>query len=87
MPFLRLHIREHKPRAPQQESITLVCPFIFLPDGAAQGILVPRPRLEPSPPAVEAWSHNRRTTREVPSCSLPVWYLLVSPCKRKSFPL
>ena len=35
VPFLRLHIRGLKSRAPQQESITLVCPFIFWPDGAA----------------------------------------------------
>ena len=66
MPFLRLNIRGHKPRAPQQESVTLVSPFIFWPDGAAQGILVPRPRIEPMPPAVEAWSRNLWTTREVP---------------------
>ena len=30
------------------------------------GILVPRPGIEPGPPAVEAWSLNHWTAREVP---------------------
>ena len=34
---------------------------------AARGILVPWPGIEPSPPAVEAWSLNHWTTREVPT--------------------
>ncbi|XP_057389546.1 zinc finger protein 320-like isoform X2 [Balaenoptera acutorostrata] len=33
----------------------------------ACGILVPRPGIEAAPPAVEAWSLNHWTTREVPS--------------------
>ena len=44
--------------------------FFFLtflwPRHAARGILVPQPGLEPTPPAVEAWSLNHWTTREVP---------------------
>ena len=32
----------------------------------ACGILVPRPGMEAVPPAVEAWSLNHWTTREVP---------------------
>ena len=32
----------------------------------ACGILVPRPGIEPAPPALEVWSLNRRTTGEVP---------------------
>ena len=32
---------------------------------AACGILVPRPRIEAAPPALEACSLNHRTTREV----------------------
>ena len=30
------------------------------------GILVLRPGIEPTPPALEAWSRNHWTTREVP---------------------
>ena len=33
----------------------------------ACGILVPQPGIEPTSPAVEAWSLNHWTTREVPS--------------------
>ena len=32
----------------------------------AYGILVPHPGIEPAPPAVEAWSLNHQTAREVP---------------------
>ena len=39
--------------------------FFFLPRPAACGILVPRPGIEPAPPAVEAWSPNHQTAREV----------------------
>ena len=31
----------------------------------ACGILVPHPRIEPKPPAVEVWSPNHWTTKEV----------------------
>ena len=31
------------------------------------GILVPRPGIEPTPPALEVWSLNHWTTREVPN--------------------
>ncbi|XP_028333156.1 olfactory receptor 10V1-like [Physeter macrocephalus] len=33
----------------------------------ARGVLFPQSRIEPAPPAVEAWSLNRWTTREVPT--------------------
>ena len=33
---------------------------------AAHGILVPRPEIEPMPPALEAWSLNHRTAMQVP---------------------
>ena len=33
--------------------------------------LVPRPRIEPGPPALGAWSLNHWTTREVPV----IWFL------------
>ena len=41
--------------------------FIFWPHHAAHGILVPQPGMEPTPPAVEAWSVNYWTAREVPN--------------------
>ena len=41
--------------------------FFFWPHHGACGILVPRPRVEPEPPAVEAWSLNHWTAREVPA--------------------
>ena len=34
-----------------------------------RGVLVPRPRMEPGPPAVEAWSPNRWSARDVPEAS------------------
>ena len=40
--------------------------FLFLLTQVACGILVPQPRTQPEPPAVETWSPNHRTTREVP---------------------
>ena len=40
--------------------------LFFWPLCAACGILVPRPRIEPVPPALEAWSPNHWTAREVP---------------------
>ena len=40
---------------------------IFWPCCMACGILVPWPGIEPMSPAVEAWSLNNWTTREVPS--------------------
>ena len=38
----------------------------FWPRRVAYGTLVPRPGIEPTAPAVEAWSLNHWTTREVP---------------------
>ena len=40
--------------------------FIFWPHRAACGILVPQPGVRPGPPALEVWSLNHWTTREVP---------------------
>ena len=42
---------------------------------ATCGILVPRPGIEPGPPAVEAWSPNHWTAREVPG-----FFLLMEQC-------
>ena len=52
--------------------------FFFWPRRTACGRLVPRPGIEPTPPAVEAWSPNHWTTREVPKWVLrclpsPLW--------------
>ena len=44
----------------------LVFLFNFWLHCMACRILVPRPGIEPTPPAVEAWSLNHWTTREVP---------------------
>ena len=40
--------------------------FFFWPHRVAWGLLVPRPGIEPAPPAVEAQRLNRWTAREVP---------------------
>ena len=40
--------------------------FFFWPCLASCGILVPRPGIEPAPPALETRSPNHRTTREFP---------------------
>ena len=40
--------------------------FIFWPHCKACGILVPWPGIEPTPTALEAWSLNHWTAREVP---------------------
>ena len=47
-------------------------PGLALPLRTACGILVPRPGIEPMPPAVEAQSLNHWTTREVPGS--PLYY-------------
>ena len=44
----------------------------------ACGILVPRPGIEPGHPAVEAWSPNHWTAREVPT-SIQYFYPIYSP--------
>ena len=40
--------------------------FLFWLCGTACGILVPQPRIKPAPPAVEAWTLNHWSAREVP---------------------
>ena len=54
---------------PASPSSLLICGFFlfyrFWPRCAACGILVPRTGIEPVPPAVEAWSLNHWTAREV----------------------
>ena len=47
-------------------AITRFPPPFFLVHHMACGILVPRPGIKPASPAVEAWSLNHMTTREVP---------------------
>ena len=47
--------------------------LIFWPHHAACGILVPWPGIEPAPPAVEAWSLNYWTAREVPGWAGLMW--------------
>ena len=39
----------------------------------ACGILVPRPGIEPVHPALEAWSPNHWTAREVPKHGFLIW--------------
>ena len=39
--------------------------FTFWPYHAAHGVLVPRPGIKPTPPAVEGWNLNHCTSREV----------------------
>ena len=43
--------------------------FYFWPHCVACGILFPWPGIEPTPPALEAWSPNHWTAREVPTTS------------------
>ena len=40
--------------------------YLFIFGHTACGILVPQPGIEPGPPALEAWSLNHWTAREVP---------------------
>ena len=53
--------------------------FYFWSHCMAWGILVPRPGIEPMPPAVEVQSPNHWTAREVPmhsfSYSFPLWFI------------
>ena len=48
--------------------ICVIYLFVCLPRHAACSILVPQPGMEPVPPAVEVWSLNHWTAREVPLC-------------------
>ena len=41
--------------------------FLFLATKVACGILVPQPGVEPTASAVEGWSLNHGTAREVPA--------------------
>ena len=49
--------------------IRYICLYLFTfgPASEAHGILVPQPRIEPKPPALEALSLNHWITKEVPS--------------------
>ena len=53
--------------SPTRKLIWALCAgfLFFLPHHSACGILVPRPGIEPTPLAVEAWSLNQWTAREV----------------------
>ena len=46
--------------------IYLFLRLLFWPRRMACGILVPRPGIEPMPPAMQAWSPNHWTAREDP---------------------
>ena len=72
--------------------------FFFWLCREARGILVPRPRIGPTPWAVQAWSPNHWTTREFPlfldkigylSCSSPhpqlYWDIIDILCKFKVY--
>ena len=50
-----------------------VCMFCFWLCHLAYGILVPRPGIKPVPSAVETWSSNHWTAREVPGHSCLIW--------------
>ena len=50
-----------------KESNTYSKFFFFWPHHAACGILIPRPGMEPVPPAVGAWSPKHWTAREFPT--------------------
>ena len=52
-------------RVHQDTWVIYLCFLIFWPCHMACGILLPRPGMEPIPPAVAAWSLNRQTTKEV----------------------
>ena len=58
------------PFSPSSYFLFFFCTFRFWPCRDACGILVPRPGMEPAPPAVEARGLNHWTTREVPPSSL-----------------
>ena len=63
----------HKEELSHQLLFWFVCLFVFI-YLAAPGLscsmrdLVPWPGIEPGPPALEVWSLNHWTTREVPNC-------------------
>ena len=87
------------PRNPSwdTQSINLKTPFkgnLFLLAGVggrltACVILVPWPGIDPVPPAVEMWSPNHWTAREVPEGSLSVWThrVHIPSCSRSLIPL
>ena len=58
----------------KQDSEFKTCPMWEEPQRKACAILAPHPRTEPLPPAVEAWSLNQWTTREV---LFPTPYVLI----------
>ena len=66
-PSLTLTSRESTfPRVSLYTILFYLCYFAFWPCHAACGILVPQPGIEPTPPAVEAWSPNHWTARKAP---------------------
>ena len=59
--------------------------FFFWPHSVTWGILVPRPGIEPAPPALEAWSLNLWTTREVcQQCFEPTLIILILEMRKLS---
>ena len=74
-PLTRRHDNTHPPPSQvvgldQGEFCPLLFVCLFWPCHVACGILVPRPGMEPIPPAVEVRSLNHWTAREVPVCFL-----------------
>ena len=69
----------------QPQSI-LFFSFIFWPRCVACGILAPRPGTEPVPPAVEAWSLNHWTAREVPIINYFNGYIIFPQWMRHHLP-
>ena len=60
---VEMHIIFSRTVSPRRESRLIL--FVFWSCRAACGILVPRPGIEPAPPALEAQSLNHWTTKEV----------------------
>ena len=65
MPSLR---RSQVKARERKAKFYFILAFIFWPCPTACGILVPRPGIESTPPAVETRIHNHWTSREVPKC-------------------
>ena len=62
------HIKKKIKRCHKHSDFCLIfyyCNYLFF-GHAGCGILVPRPGVESMPPAVEAWSPNHCTAREIP---------------------
>ena len=63
-PPLTTAIRD--PQTPQNTALPPTSKIFFFYCNVACGILVPRPGIKPTPLALEEWSLNHWTSREVP---------------------